>query len=178
MNFLFVGSDGDENKEKNFLKNLNDLNSRLGKSHDWNEDNFMFLSERTMGKWLNDDNVNSYSLFKFAIPELRSFVGRAIYIDVNCGVYGYPFDLIEIMGVKNVGWRPVLAYRSEVILIECSSLVGPQWPSIDFMRTSRWKEVQYLAHLQKISQIDFGKWSDWNCFGRADGNIKILRHVN
>lgn len=122
--------------------------------------------------------MNRYSCFRFAVPELQGFQGRAIYLDVDTIVLA---DLRELLAIapSNKAWVPAYAFNTAVSVINCDQFDWDWWVSIEWMKSSDWCVEDYVAHLARNNQIGMGPWVDWNCIdGKGYNDQTRLIHYS
>lgn len=102
-----------------------------------------------------------FSGFRFAIPELFEFSGRAIYLDADQLILG---DIAELWHhPMRKGIACCHPSRTDVAVIDCAWFKDkPWWPRIKDMKKSGFRVFEYLQILQQHSAIDVSiPWS-WN----------------
>lgn len=102
-----------------------------------------------------------FTNYRWAIPEICGFRGRAVYLDVDTLVLS---DIYELFGVAME--RPVQALRPQetsVMLMDCSAFASiPGWPRIEEMRRNKWSLDDYVGLLRERQA--FGPLAPrWNC---------------
>jgi len=106
--------------------------------------------------WFTD-----FSNFRWAIPEVNNFEGRAIYLDFDEIVKGDIIELFEF-DMKD---KPVLSLtpnETSVMLMDCSKFNNDWFPKIDQMKTNGWSIRQYIQLL--VNNDYFGNIpTRWNC---------------
>jgi hypothetical protein len=160
---LFVGSYGQLDQELKFIQHL--------KQNSSGELRVMFLrpKDQIFRAWVNKFCNCPYEAYKFAIPHLCNFKGRAVYLDVACEVRADLNEILELPSesalVSAVGYRP------EVQIFNCH-LFG-DWPSFKELETCGWKESNYYSLLG--DRALFGKYPVWNAADEMNGEAKIIR---
>ena len=102
-----------------------------------------------------------FTNFRWAIPEICGFQGRAIYVDVDIILLANIQELFELPMS-----HPVLSLttqQSSVMLMDCAAFKNIEaWPSLDEMKTS---EMQIKDYAQILQDTDsFGELpKEWNC---------------
>ncbi|MDH3285017.1 MAG: hypothetical protein OEQ13_09775, partial [Acidobacteriota bacterium] len=122
--------------------------------------------------WLTD-----FTNFRWAIPEVCGFTGRAIVMDVDILVLGDVHELFNLPMSK-----PILALspgETGVMLFDCSAfrrLAG--WPTVAEMKQSGWGIRRYVELLQRDGA--FGQLPErWNCLdgrGFAFGETRLIHY--
>ena len=110
--------------------------------------------------YANEGWATDFSCFRFAIPEINGFKGRAIYLDV---------DMILTRDIKEFFNYPmgfpvlITPMGFDVILYDCSAFEGQEWwPSVAEMKKSGWKIPDYAKILLENHLV--GPLSPvWNC---------------
>lgn len=103
-----------------------------------------------------------FSAFRFAIPELHGFYGRAIYMDADMLVLGDVAELLTIPLPRP--WVCCHPSMTDVSVIECNEFRNvEQWPSISKMKQSGWRVFEYCKLLMKLGLVSDSLPWDWNC---------------
>lgn len=105
-----------------------------------------------------------FSAFRFAIPELCGFRGRAIYLDVDQIVLGDIKELAEVP--QQLPWMCRRIPLTDVSVIDCSAFDRPGWPRIEQMRRSGWGAGHYVDLLLRLRLIGPGVPDAWNVLDR------------
>ncbi len=106
-----------------------------------------------------------FTCFRFTIPELCGFEGRAIHMDADFIVQN---DLREIFEMEMT--HPIMSphHRTDFMLIDCSRMAEMQmmgmWPSIEEMKVSGDNIEIYRQKLQSYMFIGDapGEWESWD----------------
>lgn len=118
----------------------------------------------------------NFSGFRWAIPELCGFKGRAIYMDV---------DQIVIKDIKQMWELPIGKYaalaihpsRTDVMLLDCAKFSGDWWKRINEMRPSGRLQSRYRLQVQK--QYGIGKMDKiYNCLDGEEWDPEKTRLVH
>ncbi|PNW65442.1 UNVERIFIED_CONTAM: glycosyl transferase, partial [Euhalothece sp. KZN 001] len=127
-----------------------------------------------------------FSLFRYLIPELCNFEGRAIYLDSDiiclCDIGELfdteinGFDFLAVPGYDKDKWA------SSVMLIDCSQChfeLELYYQNIDqrkysYFDFSRFSPLFLSHHDLKIGKLD----SNWNVFDRCDEQTKLIHYTN
>lgn len=77
-----------------------------------------------------------FSCFRFAVPELCGFTGRAVYLDADMLVLGDVRELLEMR--LQAGFKTISFQRTDVAVIDCEWFRNRQdwWPTIAKMKPS------------------------------------------
>lgn len=120
--------------------------------------------------WVRDGWYTGFTCFRFAIPFITGWRGRAIYMDVDMLVLR---DLRELWTMPLV--RPIAALssrRTDVMLIDCDALAGTHvrpWPSsLDAMKVSGWPIERYRTTLEEAAAFQ-PLDARWNVLDGAQG---------
>lgn len=89
-----------------------------------------------------------FSAFRFAIPEVHGFQGRAVYVDADMLVLGDVRELLEMPLVA--GYHCISDVRTDVSVIDCAYFKDKSWwPSIEKMKPSGWLTYHYREYLKQ-----------------------------
>ena len=98
-----------------------------------------------------------FTCFRFAIPELCAFKGRAIYLDVDQILMA---DITELWNTPLNGHTCLNPRRWDVILYDCAAFAKlPDWPSLATMQTSGWKINSYSRLIPNVGAMSL----HWDC---------------
>jgi len=137
--------------------------------------------------WVNNRSWGTpFTGFRFAVPELCHFEGKAIYLDADMLVLGDIAELWEQepeMGRGIRCWGPL---RTDVSVIQCDRFHvehrDKRWPTIERMKPSGWRAMDYLRRLHSLDLIDPGLDPLWNdCDGmhyEKGANTKLLHYTH
>ena len=101
--------------------------------------------------WNKNGWYTPFSHFRFAIPELRGFSGRAIYMDVDQIILKDPKELFNLEIPEDKAWISLDKTRTDVVVYDCSKFKNIQgWPSIEYMKANKQKE--HIGHFVKRIQ--------------------------
>jgi hypothetical protein len=116
--------------------------------------------------WVKAPGMNwgtPFSGFRFAIPELCGFQGRAIYLDVDMLVLADIAELWEQTPAQGFGIKCINARRTDVSVIDCAWFAGkPWWPSIAKMKPSGARVFEYITLLNAHKAVDATLAKEWN----------------
>lgn len=124
-----------------------------------------------------------FSCFRFAVPELCAFTGRAVYLDADMLVLG---DVRELLTTDLVnGYKTISMPRTDVAVIDCAYFADKTWwPSIEKMRPSGWITWHYCKLLQQHGAITPSLDPKWNVCDRpmptpdhGVGDAKLLHYT-
>ncbi len=118
--------------------------------------------EKGNAVWFTD-----FTNFRWAIPELCGFKGRAIYNDVDQIYLKNPRELMDLeMGGAAV--LSVTTNETSVLLFDCEKFKDIEgWPTLEEMKGLGWSIQHYIAFLRDAGA--FGQLPTlWNCL---DGNF-------
>lgn len=102
-----------------------------------------------------------FSSFRFAIPELMGFQGRAVYMDADMVVLGDVRELLE--RPLRRPWTCIDPRITDVSIIDCAAFQSPRWPSISTMKPSGASAGHYVGLLNQLGWIDPTLPPTWNC---------------
>lgn len=93
-----------------------------------------------------------FASFRFAVPELMNFRGRAVYMDADMLVLG---DVAEFLDMPlERGYRCISMKRTDVSLIDCAWFKDrKEWPSIARMKPCGAGVGDYCGLLHKIKGL-------------------------
>lgn len=109
------------------------------------------------GRSHNVQNTNqgwktNFSAFRWTIPELCNFQGKAIYLDVDQIIlkdirqmWELPIDDYSYLAINNV--------RTDVMLLNCSKFNQSWWPSIQKMKPSGHSQKYYRQLVEKNTEV-------------------------
>ena len=145
-----------------------------------------YLREGKRVTWTNDD-LQSFTPLRFAVPSLRQYQGRAVLMDPDIFAVGDINELLDAdMGQASLlarrmaadGRRP-LHYASSVMLLDCARLT--HWNAdADFQKTFD-GTVDYRDWMWLLTQPEgsIGTFGDeWNDFDHLDHNTKLLHNTH
>lgn len=130
-------------------------------------------------------NYTEFSLYRYMIPELCNFEGKAIYLDSDMICLG---DIGELFDTPTNGndFLAISAYAGEewgtsVMLIDCSQCrfdLEQIFKEIDeglysYFEFSRMSPKFRQHHPYKIGELD----PNWNVFDRRDENTKLIHYT-
>jgi lipopolysaccharide biosynthesis glycosyltransferase len=94
----------------------------------------------------------NFSAFRWAIPELCGFEGRAIYLDVDQIVLKDIRELwdLDMGGCSYLAVRPE---RTDVMLMDCSKFKEAWWPELSKMKLSGWPQMRYRRLVEQNTRV-------------------------
>lgn len=126
-----------------------------------------------------------FSGFRFAIPELCGFAGKAIYLDADMLLLGDIAELWALEPAIGRGIRCIGPNRTDVSVIDCGWFADQRrwWPTIEQMKPSGARVFEYLRLLHANKAIDETLPPWWNdCDGalyRSHPNeVRLLHYTN
>lgn len=124
-----------------------------------------------------------FSAFRFAVPELCGFEGRAIYLDADMLVLGDIAELWDMPPSFGRGMRCVSGMRSDVSVIDCRVFDRPDWPKIQVMKPSGARVFEYMRWMNEHSVIQDDLPAVWNdcdgaIYNREPESVKLLHYTN
>jgi len=122
-----------------------------------------------------------FSGFRFAVPEMMAFTGRAVYFDADMLVLG---DVAELLRFPmTTGYTACHSKRTDVSVIDCEWFRGKSWwPSVRQMKPSGWRVFEYLKLLLPRHGIaDTLPWC-WNdcdgeMYGKYPSSVKLVHYT-
>ena len=93
----------------------------------------------------------NFSAFRWAIPELCGFKGKAIYLDVDQILLKYIKQIWEL-SKESYADLAITPARTDVMLINCEKFSKDWWPSLEKMKPSGKKQQNY----RKLVEDKFG----------------------
>ena len=145
-----------------------------------------YLREGQQVLWRNDD-LQSFTPLRFAVPEQMGYAGRAVLIDPDIFALGDINLLLErdmggaaVMARQMDGdFRRPLHYASSVMLMDCARLTHWQWEA-DFERTFR-GERDYRDWMWLLPEPPGSVAAlepEWNDFDRLTPETKLLHNTH
>jgi hypothetical protein len=144
-----------------------------------------YLREGKQAVWRNDD-LQSFTPLRFAVPELMDYAGRAVLIDPDIFALGDINELLErdmdgaaVLARRMAGdSRRPLHYASSVMLMDCARLAHWQWEA-DFERVFRgerdYRDWMWLLLEPPCSVAPLEP--EWNDFDRLTPETKLLHNT-
>lgn len=121
--------------------------SKLGTDGSWRINIDPGFAWKQRGAW-----GTPFSCFRFAVPELCEFSGRAVYLDADMLVLGDVRELLEMP--FEAGYRSISKPRTDVSVIDCAWFKDKDWwPSIAKMKPSGWITWHYCQLLERNNGI-------------------------
>ena len=118
--------------------------------------------------------ATTFTCFRYAVPELAGFAGRAIYLDSDMLVLA---DLRELWEWRlKRPWHTVSFKRTDVSVIDCAAFKDAEWwPRMEEMRRSSRTGYKYRELLRQHGAI----WTDipqeWDSLDRYEpGRTKCI----
>lgn len=94
----------------------------------------------------------NFSAFRWAIPELCQFQGRAIYLDVDQIVLKDLRQMWELP-MNGCSYLAIQPERTDVMLMDCSCFSGNWWPALSKMKPSGHTQKHYRVLTQKNTKV-------------------------
>ena len=131
-----------------------------GRNGTWN------IGREPGSAWPKKGWGTDFSAFRFAIPEVAGFTGRAVYMDVDMLVLGDVAELLEVPLVRP--WVCCHPAMSDVSVIDCAAFVDKGWPTLEELKMFPGKCYHHMQRLTRLGLLsDTLPW-DWNCRDSAD----------
>ena len=119
--------------------------------------------------------ATDFTCFRYAVPELCGFEGRAIYLDADMIVLGDLDDLVRLP-IGPEFWA-ISTTRPDVIVFDCAKFSSVGWPDLGTMRTSG----HGFGHYHGIFAPKLGKVvpDSWDCLdGRGlSAETKLVHYT-
>lgn len=123
--------------------------------------------------------ATDFTCFRFAVPELANFKGKAIYVDTDMLFLADPYELFNTRTRKP--WESA-GSRTDVSVINCALFHRLEfWPSIADMRTSGHGIRDYTNLLHKHNYRGTAIDPQWDCLdgrGYHPTKTKLLHFTN
>ena len=149
--YFYVGTHGEENRP---AEKALEYSIKLNSSVPY-EIEFMDTArgKEAWNGWDKSTWYTKFSNFRFAIPELRNFQGRAVYLDVDQIILKDPKELANLPIDNDKGWLALDSTRTDVMVYDCSKFKDlPNWPTIEQMKQSRDRIDGYLSKMMHLWQ--------------------------
>ena len=136
--------------------------------------------------WRNDD-LQSFTPLRFAVPELMGYAGRAVLIDPDIFAVGDIHDLLQrdmrgaaVMARRMEGGsRRPMHYASSVMLLDCAQLRHWQWQA-DFEKTFSgdrdYRDWMWLL-LEPPGSLGALE-AEWNDFDKLTPRTRLLHNTH
>jgi hypothetical protein len=116
-----------------------------------------------------------FSAFRFAIPALCDYEGKAIYMDSDMICLG---DVSELWAVPTPKpWVSKSVKRTCVSVIDCAGM-RDVFPPLEEMKTSGFNTAWYRKELMRRDLISPTLPPEWNCFDCVPDGCKLLHYTN
>lgn len=180
---IFIGTEAGNEKAEKALHYSIIKNCKSNVDIYWMSDKYKDSVWDNWNKGRNDRTQNSgvgwktnFSVFRWAIPELCNYSGKAIYLDVDQIV----LKDIEQMWNLDIGNYAALAIkeeRTDVMLIDCSKFKADFWPKIQKMKPSGKNQKYYRLLVQE--KLSIGTLDKiYNCLDGKGFNPETTRLVH
>jgi len=116
---------------------------------------FVFMDE-TRGEpawmdWNSDHWFTKFSNFRWAVPEVHGFRGRAVYMDVDQLVLKDPKELFELEIPEDKAWLAIDPTRTDVMVFDCAKFEDlANWPSLAEMKRSMDSVGHYSDRIEHL----------------------------
>jgi len=121
--------------------------------------------------------MTRFSCFRFAIPELMGFKGKAIYLDCDMLVLGDLKELYDSIH-DDVPWTCAVGYDTDVSVINCDKFNWNWWISIDWMKQSNWDISDYVRYMGVKGKIMMGSRPEWNSHDDSYDGVKLIHFTD
>lgn len=133
---------------------------------------------------LNLKTFTGFSFYRYAIPELCGYEGRALYLDADIVVLS---DLEELFNKDMVGKgalarpMPPVSWYTSVMLLDCAKLTS--WKIHDWATLINADVASYYGTMAGdptgLNYRDFGPLEEyWNHLDHFDATTKIIHYTN
>lgn len=118
------------------------------------------------GGWVKGPGMTwgtPFSCFRFAVPELMNFQGKAIYLDADMLLLADIGELFDLDIASDHGIKCFSQSRTDVTLYDCAWFKNKDWwPSLSRMKKVKARVFEYVRLLQQWKALDSTLSSDWN----------------
>jgi len=145
-----------------------------------------YLREGRQVTWRNDD-LQSFTPLRFAVPQLMGYAGRAVLIDPDVFALADINELLDrdmggaaVMARRMEGdFRRPLHYASSVMLLDCARLRHWNWVA-DFERVLRGERDyrDWMWLLLEPAGTVAALESQWNDFDRLAPDTRLLHNTH
>lgn len=151
MIYFYIGTDGGANfRAEKALEYSISKHCSIPFSIEWMDTS---RGGETWQGWNNLKWYTKFSNFRFSIPELRNFEGRAIYMDVDQIILKDPVDLFNLPINEDKGWLALDSTRTDVMVYDCSKFKNLEgWPSLEEMKKSSYHIGNYIKLMKHLWQ--------------------------
>lgn len=145
------------------------------------------IGAATQGGWVKAPGRNwgtQFSGFRFAVPEICKFEGRAIYLDADMLVLGDIAELWDMAPGEHFGMRAIDWRRTDVSVINCEWFKDKKWwPTIAEMKPSGNRVFEYITLLQHYNAIEGTLPKEWNdcdarIYNQRPDDVKLIHYTN
>ena len=166
MIHFYVGTDGDANgKAEKALEYSIKKSSSMPYRIEWMDT--ARGGEHWQG-WNKNKWYTKFSHFRFAIPEIHGFKGRAIYMDVDQIILKDPKELINLEIPEDKAWIALAPHRTDVVVFDCAKFKDIDgWPSLQQMKGNA-EGANIGTYVNKIKEYWHPLPHRWCC---NDGGI-------
>jgi lipopolysaccharide biosynthesis glycosyltransferase len=122
--------------------------------------------------------ATNFSCFRWAIPELCNFNGKAIYLDVDQLLIKDIRQMWELP-MNDSAYLAIRPERTDVMLMDCSKFKNHWWPSINEMKPSGNLQNYYRKIVSKYCSV--GKLDEiYNCLDGENYNesTRLIHYTN
>ena len=181
---IFIGNEiGNIKAEKALHFSLINTNSTNKIELNWMDEKYVgsLWDGWNKGRTHNVQNTRhgwktNFSCFRWAIPELCNFKGRAIYLDVDQIVLKDIEEFYNLLIEEKYFVLTLKPERTDVMLLDCSKFKFSDhlWPEIPKMKQSGYYQASYRKKIQDLGGIG-GFDKKYNCLDGKDYNIESTR---
>lgn len=123
----------------------------------WMDDGSGTFSGWNKGRLHNKQNSGegwktNFSCYRWAIPELCDFSGKAIYLDVDQIVLK---DIRQMwdLDLQNKAVLTIRPEKTDVMIMDCSKFSGSWWPRLSQMKDSGKSQKHYRVLVESLNLI-------------------------
>ncbi len=119
--------------------------------------------------------ATDFTCFRFAIPELAGFKGKAIYLDVDMIVL---HDLRDLFDLPASHAANCMGRGLDVVLWNCD-IVGrlEHWPDIEAMKSNA-KYSQLARFLQRTAELRMQVDPRWDVLDRVTNDARLVHYTD
>lgn len=180
---IFIGTEDGNQKAEKALHYSIIKNCKSNVDIYWMSDKYKDSVWDNWNKGRDDRTQNSgvgwktnFSVFRWAIPELCNYSGKAIYLDVDQIVLK-DIEQMWNLDIENHGILAINEERTDVMLMNCSKFKADIWPKIQQMKPSGRNQKHYRLLVQKNLSIGILD-KMYNCLDGKDFDYEKTRLVH
>jgi len=176
---IFVGTDERQEKADRVLEYTIRKHASLPVEITW-----MRAGEGMWSKWKYSPDIpdsggwhTKFTCFRYAIPELCNFKGKAIYLDSDMVVLG---DIAEIWStpLSRGPWHCLSRKRTDVSVIDCARMKQSWWPPLSSMMRSHKHGAYFRGIIIRNGFLDPSLPPEWNVIDEYKPRVTKLIHFS